>query len=74
MIGGKAMVLKIPNYTMTSVRYGSGQPAAPGPRRAMPTTGFPDRVGNLNPPTDMAMKAGVSTDRKFKPNPGKKPS
>jgi hypothetical protein len=40
--------------------------------KPMPTTGMPDRVDSLNPPTDMNMRAGVKFG-KMEVNPGKPP-
>ena len=39
----------------------------------MPTTGMPDRVDSLNPPTDMDMKAGMKFGE-MSINPGRAPS
>ena len=40
----------------------------------MPTTGMPDRVNSLNPPTDMEMKKGIKNTGTTEWNPGRKAS
>jgi hypothetical protein len=39
----------------------------------MPTTGMPDRVDSLNPPTDFDMRAGVKFGN-MSVNPGRSPT
>jgi hypothetical protein len=68
-------MLKIPDYKMTSVRYGSGQPASPGPRRAMPRSSLPDRVDKNDQKNYFNdLKAGVSDPGWKAHNVGRKPS